>query len=157
MNDLLAKVKKYSPSADVGIISKAYEYAARHHAKHKRLSGDPYITHPIAVARILVDLEQDVNTIAASLLHDLIEDASVTQDDIYREFGQEIAKLVEGVTKLSQISFVNREERQGGKFRKMFVAMGEDYHVIVIKLADRLHNMQPLQYLSPEKQKEIAL
>ncbi|MDD4179215.1 MAG: bifunctional (p)ppGpp synthetase/guanosine-3',5'-bis(diphosphate) 3'-pyrophosphohydrolase [Candidatus Margulisbacteria bacterium] len=157
MNELLEKIRSYNPKADTGLVEKAYAFAERVHASHKRLSGAPYITHPLAVATILADLEQDAMTIAASLLHDAVEDGDVTKEDIKREFGDEVARLVEGVTKLSQLTFVSREERQAENFRKMFVAMGEDYRIIVIKLADRLHNMQTLQYLSPARQKAIAL
>jgi GTP pyrophosphokinase len=157
MKELLKKIESYNPRADREIIEKAYAFAGRAHSQHKRLSGDPYITHPLAVAMILSDLEQDAVTIAAALLHDVIEDAGVTREDLVKEFGEEIARLVEGVTKLSQFSFVSRQERQAENFRKMFVAMGEDFRIIVIKLADRLHNMQTLQYLSPARQKRTAL
>jgi GTP diphosphokinase / guanosine-3',5'-bis(diphosphate) 3'-diphosphatase len=154
---LIAKVKAYNPNADTAVVEKAYEFAAFIHRDHKRLSGDPYITHPIAVANFLADLEQDPKTIAASLLHDVVEDGDVTKEQLAEKFGAEIAKLVEGVTKLSQFSFAGREERQAENFRKMFVAMGEDFRIIIIKLADRLHNMQTLQYLSPERQIATAI
>ena len=157
MKELLAKVKAYNPRADLEVIKKAYEYAGRVHAEHKRLSGEPYITHPLAVAKILADLEQDAVTLAAALLHDVIEDAAVTREKLAGEFGEEITRLVEGVTKLSQLTFISREERQAENFRKMFVAMGEDFRIIIIKLADRLHNMQTLQYLPPAKQQETSL
>ena len=157
MKELLEKVRGYNPAADIGIIEKAYQFAGHAHKEHRRLSGDPYITHPLAVAYILADLEQDATTIAASLLHDVIEDADVTREQLASEFNDEIARLVEGVTKLSQLTFVSREERQAENFRKMFVAMGEDFRVIIIKLADRLHNMQTLQYLSPIRQKVTSL
>ncbi|HVN67450.1 MAG TPA: bifunctional (p)ppGpp synthetase/guanosine-3',5'-bis(diphosphate) 3'-pyrophosphohydrolase, partial [Candidatus Sulfotelmatobacter sp.] len=153
---LLEKIKAYNPKADLSVVEKAYERAAQAHQTHKRLSGEPYITHPLAVAHILADLEQDPLTIAASFLHDVVEDAGITKEEIAKEFGPEVARLVEGVTKLSQLSFTSREEKQAENFRKMFVAMGEDFRIIIIKLADRLHNMQTLQYLSPAKQKEIA-
>ena len=156
MNELLEKIKAYNPKADLELIGRAYEFAAKAHATHKRRSGDPYITHPLAVADILADLEQDSWTIAASLLHDVIEDSGVTRAELAALFGEEIARLVEGVTKLSQFTFISREERQAEDFRKMFVAMGEDFRIIIIKLSDRLHNMQTLQYLSPAKQKETA-
>ncbi|MFH1683552.1 MAG: bifunctional (p)ppGpp synthetase/guanosine-3',5'-bis(diphosphate) 3'-pyrophosphohydrolase [Candidatus Margulisiibacteriota bacterium] len=154
---LLEKIKGYNPEADLDIVKKAYLFAQEAHKEHKRLSGDPYITHPLSVALILADLEQDALTISAALLHDVVEDAEVTPEDIQREFGKEVAKLVEGVTKLSQLTFVSREVRQAENFRKMFVAMGEDFRIIVIKLADRLHNMRTLKYLPPPKQKETAL
>jgi len=157
MRELLEKIKKYHPEADLTIVEKAYSFAERAHAGHRRLSGEPYITHPLAVAKILADLEQGPTTIAAALLHDVVEDVGVSTQELVSLFGEEIARLVEGVTKLSQLSFVSREERQAENFRKMFVAMGEDFRVMVIKLADRLHNMQTLQYLSPQKQRETAL
>ncbi|MFH1389437.1 MAG: bifunctional (p)ppGpp synthetase/guanosine-3',5'-bis(diphosphate) 3'-pyrophosphohydrolase [Candidatus Margulisiibacteriota bacterium] len=157
MNELIQKVLAYNPGANVELLRKAFTFADKVHAQHKRLSGESYIIHPLAVANILADLEQEVEVIAAAFLHDVMEDGGITAEEIVAQFGKEIAKLVEGVTKLSQFSFVSREERQAENFRKMFVAMGEDYRVIVIKLADRLHNMQTLQYLSPAKQKETAL
>jgi len=157
MKELLDKIRQSNPSADLDLVERAYTFAAQAHREHRRLSGDPYITHPFAVANILADLELDPKTIAASLLHDVIEDAGVTREELAELFGDEVAKLVEGVTKLSQLSFVSREERQAENFRKMFVAMGEDFRIIVIKLADRLHNMRTLQFLSPAKQIETAL
>ena len=157
MKELLGKIRAYNPKADVNLIERAYEFAKIKHEGHKRLSGDPYITHPLAVAHILADLEQDPVTIAAAFLHDLVEDADVTREEIAEKFGEEVARLVEGVTKLSQLTFVSREERQAENFRKMFVAMGEDFRIIIIKLADRLHNMQTLHYISPIKQRITAL
>jgi len=155
--ELLEKVKVYNPEADLEIVKKAYQFAECAHAGHKRLSGEPYITHPLAVAEVLADLEQDPLTLAAALLHDVIEDAEVRPEELVTLFGDEIVKMVEGVTKLSQLTFISREERQAENFRKMFVAMGEDFRIIIIKLADRLHNMRTLQYLSPLKQKETSL
>jgi guanosine-3',5'-bis(diphosphate) 3'-pyrophosphohydrolase len=157
MKELLEQIRSYNPKADLSIVEKAYAFAAEVHKEHKRLSGDPYITHPLAVARVLADLEQDPLTIAAAFLHDTVEDGDVTSEQIAARFNPEVARLVEGVTKLSQLSFTSREERQAENFRKMFVAMGEDFRIIIIKLADRLHNMQTLEPLSPAKQKETAL
>ncbi|MBN2058729.1 MAG: bifunctional (p)ppGpp synthetase/guanosine-3',5'-bis(diphosphate) 3'-pyrophosphohydrolase [Candidatus Saganbacteria bacterium] len=160
MNDLSVlfdNIRKYEPEADLGLIERAYGLAKEAHKEHKRLSGDPYITHPLAVAVILSELEQDALTIAAALLHDVVEDADVSNEDLVEQFGREVAKLVEGVTKLGRLSFTSREVRQAENFRKMFVAMGEDFRIIVIKLADRLHNMRTLKYLPPPKQKETAL
>jgi GTP pyrophosphokinase len=156
-DELLDRIKTYNPDADLAIVKRAFNFAEKAHRKHKRLSGDPYITHPLAVALILADLEQDVLTIAAALLHDVVEDAEISREDIAREFGKEIARLVEGVTKLSQLSFTSREVRQAENFRKMFVAMGEDFRIIIIKLADRLHNMRTLEFLPAAKQKENAI
>ena len=156
-DDLLVRIKLYNPKADLKVIEKAFEFAQKAHAGKKRLSGEPYITHPLAVAHILAELEQDPQTVAAAFLHDVVEDSDVTQAGLARIFGKDIARMVEGVTKLSQLTFVSREVRQAENFRKMFVAMGEDIRIIIIKLADRLHNMQTLKYLPPEKQNETAL
>ncbi len=154
---LLAKVKKYKPKADLELIKKAFKFAHEAHVSHKRLSGDPYITHPLAVAHVLAEIKQDEQVLAAALLHDVVEDADVTNQELAQLFGKEVAHLVEGVTKLSQFSFISREVQQAENFRKMFVAMGEDFRIILIKLADRLHNMQTLQYLPPAKQKATSL
>ncbi|MFH1710307.1 MAG: bifunctional (p)ppGpp synthetase/guanosine-3',5'-bis(diphosphate) 3'-pyrophosphohydrolase [bacterium] len=156
-SNLISKIKEYNPQVDVSLIEKAFEYAKRLHEGQVRLSGDAFITHPLAVAEILADVEQDQVTIAAGLLHDVIEDGKVDRGAIAEKFGEEIAYLVEGVTKLGQIVFESREVRQAENFRKMLLAMGEDIRVIVIKLADRLHNMQTLQYLPKEKQIEISI
>ena len=141
----------------MAIVEKAYEFAAKAHIEHKRFSGEPYIIHPLAVAEILAGLEQDSLTIAAALLHDVLEDADVTSEQLTKLFGKEVAHLVDGVTKLSQLTFISREARQAENFRKMFLAMGEDFRIIIIKLADRLHNMRTLKYLPGPKQKETAL
>ncbi|MBI5399783.1 bifunctional (p)ppGpp synthetase/guanosine-3',5'-bis(diphosphate) 3'-pyrophosphohydrolase [Candidatus Saganbacteria bacterium] len=157
LENLLAKIKSYNPQADLELVKLAYVFAAEVHREHKRLSGDPYIIHPLSVAEILADLEQDVLTIAAALLHDVVEDSTVTREMLVAKFGAEIARLVEGVTKLSQLNFVSREIRQAENFRKMFIAMGEDFRIIIIKLADRLHNMRTIKYLPLPKQSETAL
>ena len=154
---LLEKIKGYRPQADLDVVARAFKFAEKAHQEHKRLSGEPYITHPLAIAMILAELEQDLQVIAASLLHDVVEDAEVSREELSQNFGEEIAKMVEGVTKLSQLNFVSREVHQAENFRKMFVAMGEDFRIIIIKLADRLHNMRTLQYLPPPKRKETAL
>ena len=154
---LIESIKSYNPKADFDLVGRAYDFARRAHEGHKRLSGDPYISHPVAIANILAELEQDAQTIAAALLHDVVEDVDVSRAELAQNFGEEIAKMVEGVTKLSQLTFISREVRQAENFRKMFVAMGEDFRIIIIKLADRLHNMRTLQYLPPPKQKETAL
>ena len=157
IEDLKTKILTYLPAADLSLIDKAYAFAAEKHKDHKRLSGDPYITHPLAVAEILADLEQDLQTITAAFLHDTIEDADTSIDEISGKFSKEVARLVEGVTKLGQLVYESQEVRQAENFRKMFVAMGEDLRVIVIKLADRLHNMRTLKYLPPDKIKETSL
>ncbi|MFC1571285.1 RelA/SpoT family protein [Candidatus Margulisiibacteriota bacterium] len=156
-DSLVEKIKQYNPKADLGIVEKAFDFAQKAHQKHKRLSGDPYIIHPLAVATIVAELEQDVLTIAAALLHDVIEDVEVERDELAKLFGEEVAKMVEGVTKLSQLTFISREVQQAENFRKMFVAMGEDFRIIVIKLADRLHNMRTLEYLPPANQQATSL
>ncbi|MFC1559844.1 RelA/SpoT family protein [Candidatus Margulisiibacteriota bacterium] len=154
---LIEKVKQNSPDADLELIRKAFEFSKTKHKDQKRHSGDPYITHPLHVAEILADREQDESTIVAALLHDTVEDGVATKEELQKLFGEEIMLLVEGVTKLGQLVFESREVRQAENFRKMFLAMGEDIRVIVIKLADRLHNMMTLQYLPPEKQIETSL
>ncbi len=150
-------VRKYHPSSDLTMIRKAYEVAAEAHKDQIRNSGEPYVTHPLWVAIILAEIELDKETIAAGLLHDVVEDTSVTDEDILREFGPEVALLVDGVTKLGQIDYnADKVEIQAENLRKMFLAMAKDIRVILIKLADRLHNMRTLQYKRPAKQREKA-
>ncbi len=157
-DQLLEKVKKYHPSDDISLIQKAYDLAYNAHKDQKRKSGEPYIIHPICVAIILADLELDKETIVAGLLHDVVEDTVFSLDQIEEMFGKEIALLVDGVTKLTQLNYSNTSklEIQAENLRKMFLAMAKDIRVIIIKLADRLHNMRTLQYTPPEKQKEKA-
>lgn len=155
--ELLVKVQKYHPSDDLSLIQKAYEVAARLHKDQVRKSGEPYIIHPLCAAHILADLEMDKETIAAGLLHDVVEDTVMTKDEVEKEFGKEVALLVDGVTKLTRLSYdTDKIEVQAENLRKMFLAMAKDIRVIIIKLADRLHNMRTLKYMRPEKQKEIA-
>ncbi len=162
--DLLVRVRKYHPSDDISLIEKAYETACKAHAGQKRKSGEPYIIHPLYVAIILADLEMDQETIAAGLLHDVVEDTIYTKEEIEVEFGPDVALLVDGVTKLQKIQLsgdyadktVAQQEMQAENLRKMFLAMVKDIRVILIKLADRLHNMRTLQHQPPEKQKRIA-
>lgn len=156
IDELLERVKHFSPKANLELIKKAADFSAKVHEGQKRLSGDDYITHPIAVAEILAELEQDSTTIAAALLHDVIEDTSVTADVLKSEFGEQITCLVLGVSKLGQLTFASKEDRQAENFRKMFVAMAEDIRIIIIKLADRLHNMQTLEFLPAQRQLDIA-
>jgi GTP pyrophosphokinase len=156
-SNLIAKIRAYNPQVDVSLIEKAFDYAKQLHEGQSRLSGEPFIIHPLAVAELLAEIEQDQVTIAAGLLHDVIEDGNIPKEAIAEKFSEEIAYLVEGVTKLGQIVFESREVRQAENFRKMLLAMGEDIRVIVIKLADRLHNMQTLQYLPKEKQMETSI
>ncbi len=156
IDNILSKVSEYDPDANFASITKAYEYAEAAHSGQKRISGEPYITHPHEVALILADIEMDSATICAALLHDVIEDTRVSYLDLLREFGEEITLLVDGVTKLSRIDFKSREDAQAENLRKMFIAMAKDIRVIIIKLADRLHNMRTLNYQNERKQKEIA-
>ncbi len=154
---LIARVTKYHPSADISLIEKAYKIASEAHKEQFRKSGEPYIIHPLWVGIILADLEMDKETIVAGMLHDVVEDTVMTLDDITREFGSEVALLVDGVTKLGQLSYSkDKLEVQAENLRKMFLAMAKDIRVIIIKLADRLHNMRTLEFMTPEKQKEKA-
>lgn len=157
IEDVIAKRKAANRKADVKLIRKAYEYAKEKHGNQCRKSGEPYIIHPVQVAYILADLELDDATICAALLHDVVEDTEVTHDDIVKEFGEEIAEMVAGVTKLSKLQqYTTIEEQQVENYRKMFLAMGKDIRVILIKLADRLHNMRTLKYLTRDRQIAIA-
>ena len=155
--ELISGIRKYHPSADVTQIEKAYQIAYNAHKGQVRKSGEPYIIHPICVATILAELELDKETIVGGLLHDVVEDTVMTLDEISEEFGSEVALIVDGVTKLGQLSYSSdKVEVQAENLRKMFLAMAKDIRVILIKLADRLHNMRTLKYMTPEKQKEKA-
>lgn len=145
----------YQPD-EIDVLKRAFEFAKKAHTGQKRASGEEYFTHPVSVAMILIDLGMDYTSVAASFLHDVIEDTPVSEGDIEKEFGSEILELVEGVTKLDKIEFKSREEAQAENFKKIFVSMAKDIRVIIIKLADRLHNMRSLNYLSPERQQRIA-
>ena len=155
--DLINTIRKYHPSDDITMIEKAYRIADEAHKEQKRKSGEPYIIHPLCVAIILADLEMDKETIAAGLLHDVVEDTIMTLEQLTKEFGSEVSFLVDGVTKLTQLNWdKDKVEIQADNLRKMFLAMAKDIRVIIIKLADRLHNMRTGQYWKPEKQKEKA-
>jgi len=156
IDSLISKVLSYSPDADVELLRKAYVFSREAHCSQRRIEGTPYINHPLSVADILADMKVDVATIAAGLLHDTIEDTGTTPEDIKELFGDEIAFLVDSLTKLSKIEFKTREEAQAENFRKMLLAMSEDIRVIIIKFADRLHNMRTLQFLPEGKQHRIA-
>ena len=152
---LINHILTYHPSADVSMIEKAYHIADQAHAGQKRKSGEPYIMHPLCVAIILAELELDKETIVAGILHDVVEDTVMTSEEIAQEFSPEIALLVDGVTKLTQLNFSqDKIELQAENLRKMFLAMAKDIRVILIKLADRLHNLRTMQYQSPPKQIE---
>ena len=156
LDKLIEEILKYYPDADVEAVRTAYQFAEHAHRDQYRVSGEPYIVHPLGVAKILSELQMDVDTIIASLLHDVLEDTPVTYEDLKKTFGQEITDLVDGVTKLSKIAFRSSEEHQVENLRKMFLAMAKDMRVILIKLADRLHNMRTLSHLPDKKRKKIA-
>ena len=156
MERILEKIHEVYVSSDEEMLVKAYHYAQEAHANQKRASGEPYFIHPCAVADILIDLGLDAATVAAALLHDVIEDTESTAEDIQREFGDEVLGLVGSVTKLEKIVFKSKEDENAENFRKIFVAMAKDVRVIIIKLADRLHNMRSLNFLSQERQQRMA-
>jgi GTP pyrophosphokinase len=154
--DLLRKIRSYRPNDDLTLVKKAYDFSLKHHQGQSRASGEPYLVHPLEVATVLAEMRLDTTAIAAGLLHDAIEDTSLTVDDIRGEFGEQVAHIVEGVTKISKIDFASREEAQAESVRKMVLAMVDDIRVVLIKLADRLHNMRTLQHLAPDRQIKIA-
>src|SRR5271163_1908571 len=154
--ELIETVRKNRPSDDTEIIRKAWDYCLEHHAAQKRASGEPYVLHPLEVAQVLAEMKLDSTAIAAGLLHDAVEDTPVTTEDISARFGEQVAHIVEGVTKIDKIQFANREDRQAENVRKMLLAMVSDVRVVIIKLADRLHNMRTLEHLKPERQQAIA-
>jgi guanosine-3',5'-bis(diphosphate) 3'-pyrophosphohydrolase len=156
IEDICRSLAAYDAAADVGLVRRCYEFAADRHAGQRRRSGEPYVVHPLGVARTITDLRLDVASVCAGLLHDCVEDTSATAEDIGRLFGTEIQFLVDGVTKLGQIPWTTREERQAENFRKMLLAMARDIRVILIKLADRVDNMRTLQHMPREKQERIA-
>ena len=156
IKDIIDKVKKNKRWPDTKIIQKAYNYAVSKHGDQKRKSGEPYMIHPVDVAYTIAEIGLDEKTICAALLHDVVEDTDATYDDLKNEFGQEVAEMVDGVTKLKQIQYASIEEHQVENYRKMFLAMGKDIRVIIIKLADRLHNMRTLEFLKRDRQIAIA-
>jgi len=154
--DLLALVRVNRPNDDLDVIRRAYESSLQHHSGQLRASGEPYMIHPLEVAILLAEMKLDNTAIAAGLLHDSIEDTTLTSEQLKAEFGEQVAHIVDGVTKISRIDFASREEAQAENVRKMMLAMVDDIRVVLIKLADRLHNMRTLQHLSPERQRKIA-
>ena len=154
--ELLKKVRSYRPNDDLALIRRAYNYSLLHHTGQQRASGEPYLVHPLEVACVLAEMKLDPVAIVAGLLHDSVEDTSVTIVDIRKEFGEQVAHIVEGVTKISKIDFASSEERQAENVRKMVLAMVDDIRVVLIKLADRLHNMRTLEHLPVERQQRIA-
>ena len=156
INEIIDKVSGYMSEADLDLIRKAYVFSATAHAGQTRLSGEPYLSHPLEAANILAELRLDAATVSAGLLHDTVEDTKATVDEIEEDFGEEVADIVDGVTKISQITFESKEEAQAENIRKMILAMAEDIRVVLVKLADRLHNMRTLDFQKPAKQALIA-
>jgi GTP pyrophosphokinase len=156
IDQIIAAVQAYQPDADLDLIRKAYEFSAKAHEHQRRRSGEPYVQHPVAVAGVLSQLKSDATTVAAGLLHDTLEDTVATAEELERLFGKDVLRLVEGVTKIGKITFRSSEEKQAENFRKMVLSMADDIRVVIIKLADRLHNMRTLEHLSEVKRQEIA-
>ena len=154
--ELMKRIEENRPQDDLSIVKKAYDFSLEHHTGQTRASGEPYLVHPLEVATVLAEMRLDTTAIVAGLLHDSVEDTSVTIVDIRKEFGDQVAHIVEGVTKISKLEFASREEAQAESVRKMVLAMVDDIRVVLIKLADRLHNMRTLEHLAPERQHKIA-
>jgi guanosine-3',5'-bis(diphosphate) 3'-pyrophosphohydrolase len=154
--ELVAKIHEYRPKDDLAPLEKAFRFASKYHTGQSRDSGEPYMMHPLMVAHILADMRMDIVAMVTGLLHDVVEDTSVTVEQVRKEFGEEVARCVDGVTKLTKLDFYSAEDRQAESFRKMLLAMVEDIRVILVKLADRMHNMRTLGYLSPERRERIA-
>src|SRR5499427_5737585 len=156
LEDILAKVEKHHPGDDFDLIRRAYIFSAKEHKGQLRASGEPYLTHPLEVSNVLAEMKMDAVTVSVGLLHDVVEDTLVSLEEVERTFGPDVAHIVDGVTKISQIHFTSKEEKQAENFRKMLLAMTDDIRVIMVKLADRLHNMRTLQHLSSERREAIA-
>jgi GTP pyrophosphokinase len=156
LGELLSEIPRYQPGADLDLVRRAYAFSEEVHDGQRRMSGEPYHVHPLEVAGLLVDFKMDVTTVTAGLLHDVLEDTATSKDILVERFGADIAELVDGVTKIGKLAFASREERQAENFRKMLVAMARDIRVLMIKLADRLHNMRTLEYLPSDKRRKIA-
>src|SRR5438067_7025772 len=156
IDELIADVAAYNTDVDRDLVSRVFLFAANAHEGQQRRSGEDFIVHPWGVAMICAELRLDEQTIAAALLHDVVEDTAAEIDDVRSEFGDDVAKLVDGVTKLTRIQFQSREQAEAENYRKMVVAMSEDVRVILIKLADRLHNLRTIEYLGKQKQVQMA-
>lgn len=156
LEQLTSLIKKNNKNANLELVERSYLFAEEAHENQRRYSGEPYISHPLEVAYILAELNMDVYAICAGILHDVVEDTFITVDVIQINFGNDIAALVDGVTKIGKIQFVNKEQRQAESLRKMIIAMAQDIRVVIVKLADRLHNMRTLSAMREEKQKEKA-
>src|SRR5215831_11789586 len=154
--DLIERVKRYNPQTSEALLNRAYVYAMKAHGEQRRASGDPYFSHPLEVAAILTDLKLDDATIAAALLHDTIEDTTATRAEIDQMFGQDIGALVEGLTKLKKLELVTKEAKQAENLRKLLLAIADDVRVLLVKLADRLHNMRTLSHMPPEARRRSA-
>jgi GTP pyrophosphokinase len=154
--DILDRVQSYNPKADIELVNRAYVLSAKAHAGHVRQSGEPYLNHPLEVAGVLSEMKMDVTTIVVGLLHDTVEDTDITREDLVHHFGEEVALLVDGLTKITKIEFETTEHAQAENLRRMIISMAKDIRVIMVKLADRLHNMRTLEHLNPEKQTKVA-
>src|SRR5256712_11531726 len=154
--DIQEKVEGYMKGADLDLLRRAYVFSAKEHKGQTRSPGEPYLTHPLSVAFILADLKLDLTCIVAGLLHDVLEDTLTTREVVEEHFGKDIAHVVEGLTKISRMTFNSKEQQQAESFRKMMLAMVDDIRVVLVKLADRLHNMRTLEHLSPRQQERIA-
>ncbi|MDE2362223.1 MAG: bifunctional (p)ppGpp synthetase/guanosine-3',5'-bis(diphosphate) 3'-pyrophosphohydrolase, partial [Hyphomicrobiales bacterium] len=154
--ELVERVRRYNPHADEDLLNRAYVYAMKAHGAQKRASGDPYFSHPLEVAAILTDLGLDDATIVAAVLHDTIEDTGATREEIDRVFGPDIGRLVDGLTKIKKLDLVSKRAEQAENFRKLLLAIADDVRVLLVKLADRLHNMRTLHFVPPDKRKRIA-
>src|ERR1043166_3867035 len=154
--ELEAKIREFRPKDDLAPIEKAYRFASEHHKRQRRDSGEPYMNHPLLVSHSLADMRMDLVCIETGLLHDVVEDTDVTVEDIRKNFGDEVARCVDGVTKLGKLDFFSAEDRQAESFRKMLLAMVNDIRGIIVKMAERLHNMRTLGYLSPDRRERIA-
>ena len=154
--ELVERVRRYNPHADEDLLNRAYVFAMKAHGSQKRASGDPYFSHPLEVAAILTEFKVDDATIVAAMLHDTIEDTTVTREDVDKAFGEEIGGLVDGLTKLGKLDFVTKHAQQAENFRKLLLAIADDARVLLVKLADRLHNMRTLQFMPEDKRARIA-